>query len=142
MFQDFILPEDKPQVLSLFTTQDFLQLFLVQQKKVPDLLDQFSDIYAKDSIYYGLAKGIIHQIDTGDAPPFYAKLYCCSCVEDAQVSKKLKTTSRRWTTCSFPKSMGLPLAHTKKEDRGSLYCDGLPKIKLFNQKGFLLLTTH
>ena len=67
-FKDFNLPEDKPQVLSLFTTQDFPQLSPVQQKEVLDLLDQFSGIFAKDSTDYGLAKGIIHQIDTGDAP--------------------------------------------------------------------------
>ncbi|KAJ9075309.1 hypothetical protein DSO57_1037315 [Entomophthora muscae] len=60
MFQDFSLPEDKPQVLSLFTAQDFQQLSLVQQKEVLDLLDQFSDIFAKFSTDYGLAKGVIH----------------------------------------------------------------------------------
>lgn len=68
-FQDFNLPEEEPQVLSLFTAQDFPQLSPVQKKEVLDLLDQFSDIFAKDSNDYGLAKGIIHQIDTGDAPP-------------------------------------------------------------------------
>ncbi|KAJ9084282.1 hypothetical protein DSO57_1026156 [Entomophthora muscae] len=54
--------------LSLFTAQDFLKLSLVQQKEVLDLLDQFSDIFAKDSTDYGLSKGVIHQINTGDAP--------------------------------------------------------------------------
>ncbi|KAJ9060933.1 Ankyrin repeat and SOCS box protein 3 [Entomophthora muscae] len=69
-FQDFNLPEDELQLLSLFTAQDFPQLSLVQQKEVLDLLDQFLDIFAKDNTDYGLAKGVIHQIDTGDAPPF------------------------------------------------------------------------
>ncbi|KAJ9076068.1 hypothetical protein DSO57_1029718 [Entomophthora muscae] len=69
-FQDFNLPEDEPQVISLFTAQDFLQLSPLQQKEVLDLLDQFSDIFAKDSTDYGLAKGAIHQIDTGNAHPF------------------------------------------------------------------------
>ncbi|KAJ9090319.1 hypothetical protein DSO57_1003846 [Entomophthora muscae] len=88
--QDFNLPENKPQVLSLFTAQDFLQLSPVQQKEVLDLLDKFSDIFAKDSTDYGLAKGVIHQIDTGDAPPFHVKPYCHSCMEDVKVSKELK----------------------------------------------------
>ncbi|KAJ9071815.1 hypothetical protein DSO57_1033320 [Entomophthora muscae] len=90
MFQDFNLTEDEPQVLSLFTAQDFPQLSLVQQKEVLDLLDQFLDIFAKNSTDYGLAKGVIHQIDTGDAPPFCAKLYRHSQVEDAQLSKSSK----------------------------------------------------
>ncbi|KAJ9086323.1 hypothetical protein DSO57_1005313 [Entomophthora muscae] len=35
-------------------------------------------------------KGVIHQIETGDAPPFQAKPYRKSRVEDARVSKELK----------------------------------------------------
>ncbi|KAJ9062975.1 hypothetical protein DSO57_1004920 [Entomophthora muscae] len=50
MFQDFNLPEDEPQVLSLFTAQDFLHLSPVKQKEVLDLLDQFLDIFAKDIV--------------------------------------------------------------------------------------------
>ncbi|KAJ9053545.1 hypothetical protein DSO57_1023152 [Entomophthora muscae] len=50
--QDFNLPEDKLQVLSLFTAQDFLQLSTLQQNEVIDLLDQFLDILAKDSTDY------------------------------------------------------------------------------------------
>ncbi|KAJ9053206.1 hypothetical protein DSO57_1026511 [Entomophthora muscae] len=65
-FQDFNLPEDEPQILYLFTVQDFLQLSPVQHKEVLNLIVQFSDIFAKDSNNYGLAKGVIHQIDTGD----------------------------------------------------------------------------
>ncbi|KAJ9088499.1 hypothetical protein DSO57_1022498 [Entomophthora muscae] len=57
MFQDFNLTEDEPQVLCLFTAQDFLQLSLVQQKEALDLLNQFLDIFAKNSTDYGLAKG-------------------------------------------------------------------------------------
>ncbi|KAJ9083590.1 hypothetical protein DSO57_1033170 [Entomophthora muscae] len=69
MFQDFNLPEDEPQVISLFTAQDFPQISPIQKKEVLDFLNQFSDIFAKDSTDYSLAKGIIHQINTGDAPP-------------------------------------------------------------------------
>ena len=39
---------------------------------------------------YGLAKGVVHQIDTGDSLLFWAKPYCKSQVEDAQISKELK----------------------------------------------------
>lgn len=38
-FQDFILPESEPEVLSLFTAQDFPQLYPVQLKEVLNLLD-------------------------------------------------------------------------------------------------------
>ncbi|KAJ9050283.1 hypothetical protein DSO57_1015882 [Entomophthora muscae] len=81
---------DRNPTLYLFTMQDFLQLSLVHHKEVLDLLDQFSAIFAKDSTDYVLAKGVIHQINTGDASPFCAKPYCCSCVEDVQVSKEIK----------------------------------------------------
>ncbi|KAJ9077440.1 hypothetical protein DSO57_1016746 [Entomophthora muscae] len=88
-FSDFNLPEDDLQVLSLFTAADFPQLSPFQQKDVLDLLDQFSDIFASGPTDYGLAKGVIHHIDTGDVPPSCAKPYRRSRVEDAQVSKEL-----------------------------------------------------
>ncbi|KAJ9060263.1 hypothetical protein DSO57_1032742 [Entomophthora muscae] len=67
-FNDFNLPEDNPQVLSLFIAANFSQLSLIQQKDVLELLDQFINIFASGPMDYGLAKEVIHQIDTGDAP--------------------------------------------------------------------------
>ncbi|KAJ9059454.1 hypothetical protein DSO57_1002031 [Entomophthora muscae] len=89
-FSDFKLPDENPQVLSLFTATDFLQLSSIRKKDVLELLDQFNSIFASGPNNYGLEKGVIYQIDTGDAPPFRAKPYCCSRVEDAQVSKEPK----------------------------------------------------
>ncbi|KAJ9072111.1 hypothetical protein DSO57_1030502 [Entomophthora muscae] len=68
--QDFNLPKDESQVLSLFTNQDFLQLSLVQQKEVLDLLDQFLDIFAKNSTDYGLAKVSFTRLILVILPPF------------------------------------------------------------------------
>ncbi|KAJ9049320.1 hypothetical protein DSO57_1025742 [Entomophthora muscae] len=92
---------------SFFTAADFPQLSPVQQKEVMDLLNQFSDIFVSGPTDYGLAKGVIHQIDTGDAPPFCAKPY-------HQVGWKmlrcLKNSSNFWTLGYWllPKALGLP----------------------------------
>ncbi|KAJ9067597.1 hypothetical protein DSO57_1037459 [Entomophthora muscae] len=96
-FSNFNLPEEDPQVLYLFTAADFLQLSPIQKKDVLELLDQFNNIFASGPNDYGLAKEVIHQIDTGDAPPFHAKPYCRSRVEYAQVFKGTQTTIRCWT---------------------------------------------
>ncbi|KAJ9055537.1 hypothetical protein DSO57_1002832 [Entomophthora muscae] len=72
-FHDFNLPEVEPQVLSLLSAENFPKLSPVQQKEVLDLIYKFADIFAKDSTNYGLAKGVIHQIDTVDAPLFQEK---------------------------------------------------------------------
>ena len=53
------------------------------------LLDQFKDVFAASITDFGLDKGFIHQINTGNAPSFRTKPYRCSQVEEAQVSKEL-----------------------------------------------------
>ena len=88
-FSDFSLPKEKPQVLSLFSAADFPQISPVQQD-VLAFSDQFKDIFAQGPNNYGLSKGVIHQINTGDTPSFCANPYFCSQVKGAQVSKELK----------------------------------------------------
>ena len=68
--EDFGLPSPTPEILAMFAASDFPNLTSTQHSDVLDLLDQYKDIFATGPADFGLAKGLIHQIHTGDAPPF------------------------------------------------------------------------
>ena len=93
-FADLALPEEEPQVLAMFSTQDFSQLTPVQRDEVLKLLDHFSDIFATSSNDYGLAKGVVHQINTGDAPLFERTLIA---VVVLKTPKYPRNSSNCWT---------------------------------------------
>ena len=105
-------------MLSMFSETDFPQLSPSQQSDVLKLLDSFSDIFATGPHDYGLAKGVSHQIDTGDSPPFRAKPYRRSQVKDAQVSKELKQLLEAGLLAPFQSPWASPLLILKKKDGG------------------------
>lgn len=82
-----------------------------------DLLDQFSDIFAKDSTNYGLAKGLFIKLILV-MPPFQAEPYCCSQVEDTQVSKELKQLLDVWLLAPSQSPWASPFHILKKKDGG------------------------
>ena len=92
--------------------------YLIQQSDVLKLLGSFSDIFATGPHDYRLAKGVSHQIDTGDSPPFRAKPYCRSQVKDAQVSKELKQLLEAGLLAPSQSPWASPLLILKKKDGG------------------------
>ena len=69
------LPEDCNLLLALFSISDFPNLTEDQAKDALSLLDKYANLFASGPSDFGLAKGVIHQINTGNAPPFKAKPY-------------------------------------------------------------------
>ena len=117
-FDDFGLPPEPPEVLALFSATDFPGLTSDQQKDALALLDSYADIFASGPHDFGLAKNVTHVIDTGDAPPFRAKPYRKSRVEEAAVSKELKQLLEAGLLTPSQSPWASPLLIVKKKDGG------------------------
>ena len=63
------LPEDHSLLLALFSISNFPNLSEDQAKDALALLNKYPNLFASGPSDFGLAKGVIHQIDTGNAPP-------------------------------------------------------------------------
>ena len=116
---DLGFPEDHDLLLALFSAEDFPNLNDSQVKDALALLNEFANLFISSPSVFGLAKGVIHQIATGDAPPFKETPYCCSQVKDAAISKELKKLLEAGLLAPSQNPWASPLLTPKKRDGGN-----------------------
>ena len=103
----------------MFAASNFPNLTSSQKTDVLNLLDQYKDIFADGPANFGLAKGVTHQINTGDAPPpFRVNPYCRSQIEEAQLSKEIKQLLEAGLLAPSQSPWASPLLILKKKDGG------------------------
>ena len=59
-------------------------------EKLKQLIAANADVFAKDMSQLGEAKGYIHHIDTGDAPPQRSRIYRTSPAQKAEIDKQVQ----------------------------------------------------